>query len=120
MMDTTRNVEHLVQGLVERGRISREEGAKLLQQFLTRARRSQRDMEKMAQTGSRRVLHVVAGTVAGQVEDLQAGLVKLSHNLRTLERRSAATRPAPGRRAKPVASHQRKSTRTKSPRQKAA
>ncbi len=92
MLDLTRGAEQQIEGWVRRGKISSAEGSKVLRQFLAQARRNEARMEKVAHSGSRRVLRAVAGAMAGQAEELQAGLVGLSKRLRVIERQYASAR----------------------------
>jgi len=101
--------ERAIRDWVRRGRISSAEGRKLVRQVVRQARGRQADLEKMAHDGSRRVLHVVAGTMAGQLEDLGQGLEGLGRRLRVIEQQSATRRRTLVRR---VRSARKAATRT--------
>jgi len=119
MLDATRTAERLVESWVKHGKLSTGDGSRLMKQFLAQARRSQGDIEKVAHSRSRKVVHAVAGTLAHHVEDLQTALSRFSQTLRALERESAGVRRTI-RRRRAAPRLVRKTTRTRIARRKAA
>ncbi len=79
---------------VEQGKISQREASRLLEQFLKGARRGQRNVQKMVQTGTRQALLTGTGALRHQVDELHKGLGKLSRKLAEMERDYA---PSPAR-----------------------
>lgn len=120
MRHATREAERQIRHWVKRGKITSREGSRLAKHLLVQARRSQGDVEKVAQTGARRALHTVAGTLARQLEDVQKGIDGLSQRLRVIERQTGTARTVSRRRRTKATVSRRKSARARTSLRKAA
>lgn len=118
-LEAAQHAERLVAQWVKSEKISSPEGARLLAQFLKRAQRGQRHMQRRAQAAGQEALATVAGATRQQLDDLQDGLAKLSGKLKTLERSARARRRAPSRARRTVRPAASRARRT-APRSKAA
>jgi polyhydroxyalkanoate synthesis regulator phasin len=110
-LKAAQHAERLIEEWVQSEKISSAEGARLLAQFLKRAQRGQRHLQRRAHAAGKEALATVAGATRHQLDDLQEALAKLSRKLKSLERPARVRRRAPGRTsraARPAASRARR------------
>jgi polyhydroxyalkanoate synthesis regulator phasin len=101
-LKAAQHAEGLIEQWVKSEKISSADGARLLAQFLKRAQRGQRHMQRRAQKAGKEALATVAGATRHQLDDLQDALAKLSRKLKTLERPARPKRRATPRARRPV------------------
>ncbi len=77
--------ERLVHDWFKRGNPSRREAAKLVREFITQARQGQVEVQEHLERAATRAVRHAAAATRRQVEDLQAGLARLSRKLKALE-----------------------------------